>query len=72
MNTKVKCRECGEMILREEAIEYGNEYLCQKCFDDEYVRCYDCNKIIHVCDVVTVNRNRNSERWNWNDYRWVK
>ena len=63
MNTKVKCRECGEMILREEAIEYGNEHLCQKCFDDEYVRCYDCNKIIHVCDVVTVNRNMTNERF---------
>ena len=31
MNTKekVKCRECGKLILREEAIEFDGSYSCE-------------------------------------------
>ena len=46
MNERVKCRECKELILREEAIEYEKEYLCQGCFEDEYTVCGDCGCIV--------------------------
>ena len=63
MNTKVKCRECEEMILREEAYEYGNEFLCEDCFKDSYVLCYDCGRVIHVSDTVSINPNTRNERF---------
>lgn len=32
MNESVKCRECKEMILREEAVEYGKEFIWIELF----------------------------------------
>lgn len=62
MNERVKCRECEEMILREEAIKYGKEFICQDCFDEEYTVCNDCGSIVPTSDTNIINRNRTDER----------
>jgi len=62
MNERVKCRECGEMILREEAIEYEKEFICQDCFDEEYTVCGDCGCIIPISETTVINRSRRTER----------
>lgn len=62
MNESVKCRECGEMILREEAIEYEKEFVCQDCFDEEYTVCSDCGCIVPVSETVVINPDRRSQK----------
>ena len=44
----VKCIECGEYILKDEAIEIHNgDYVCESCRDDYYYTCEDCGEIYH-------------------------
>ena len=62
MITKVKCRHCEELISREEAIQYKDEYLCESCFDEYYAVCSDCGTIIEVSDAVTVDIGRHGEK----------
>lgn len=62
MNKTVKCRECKDLILREEAIEYNNEYLCQSCFDEEYTVCNDCGCVIPNSDTTVINPDRRTEK----------
>ena len=64
MNTKekVKCRECGNFILREEAIEFDGSYYCEDCFYEEYTHCSDCGCIIASSDASVINSGRSTER----------
>ena len=50
------------MILREEAIEYEKEFVCQDCFDEEYTVCSDCGCIVPRIDTTVINPDRNSEK----------
>ena len=61
-NEKVKCRDCERMILREEAIEYDDGYLCESCFGDDYIVCADCGCIVPVSDSNIVSEGHRSER----------
>ena len=65
MNTKeimVTCRDCGKEISINDAIKYGNEYICPDCFESDYVRCQLCGEIFVECDSTTLNPHTNEER----------
>ena len=53
MNETKICANCGaeypidEMFQVENAVEDDTHTLCDHCFDEYYVRCEDCNRIIH-------------------------
>ena len=59
---KVKCRNCGELILRKEAVQYDGEYLCRTCCEDDFYICEDCGAVIPVIEAVVVNRTLSNER----------
>lgn len=47
MNT-IKCEICGKEIPSGEAIYYeaGDYFVCDKCWEDEFVECERCGDII--------------------------
>ena len=61
-NDKVKCRDCERIILREEAIEYDGGYVCDSCFESDYIVCADCGCIIRAVDSNIVSPGRRTER----------
>ncbi len=51
----VKCIECGEYILKDDAIEiYNGDYICESCRDDYYYTCEDCGEIHHQDDMTWI------------------
>lgn len=51
----VKCSDCGEYILKEDAIEtgYGN-LICEYCRDEDYYACEDCGEIYRRNDMTWI------------------
>ena len=43
----VICDHCAERVYEENAVEDDIHTLCDHCFDEYYVRCEDCGRIIH-------------------------
>lgn len=42
----VVCRDCGEVVLRNEASEYGDDtYICPSCLEDNYEICRECGTL---------------------------
>ena len=51
----VKCIECGEYILKDEAIEINNgDYICEFCKEDNYYSCDHCGEIFHRDDLTWI------------------
>ena len=44
---EVEGDHCAERVYEENAVEDDTHTLCDHCFDEYYVRCEDCNRIIH-------------------------
>lgn len=40
----VECAECGERILKEDAVEIDGEWYCESCVDEEFVTCCECGE----------------------------
>lgn len=46
----VKCSDCGEYILKDDAIEtHDGDVICEDCKDNDYFTCEDCGEI-YPCD----------------------
>ena len=43
----VICDHCAERFYEENIVEDDTHTLCEHCFDEYYVRCDDCGRIIH-------------------------
>ena len=41
----ITCRDCGKTILPQYAIAYEDGYICSKCFESGYFRCFDCGGV---------------------------
>ena len=52
----VKCELCDKQIPKDKAIEIRNGvYVCQECFDENFVVCEECGKFLHILyDAVPV------------------
>ena len=59
---KTKCANCGELILREEAVKYEENYFCKECFCDKFCICDDCGAIVSSDNVNRVNSGRHNEK----------
>ena len=58
----VECRDCEKEISIDEAIEYGNEFICSECFESDYGRCEICGEVVEDGNFVTLNRDTSDER----------
>ena len=43
----VICDHCAERVYEGNTVEDDAHIFCDHCFDEYYVRCEDCNRIIH-------------------------
>ena len=59
---KTECRNCGEIISREEAVMYNGEHICERCYADDFCTCENCGDVVSVNEAVIVNRNMSDER----------
>ncbi|HEY4478660.1 MAG TPA: hypothetical protein VI775_02355, partial [Candidatus Paceibacterota bacterium] len=52
MSEKVKCLECEESILKDDAtyVESESGYVCSDCLGDKYFLCFECDKYHHSDD----------------------
>lgn len=51
----VKCEECGDYILKEDAVEiHSGDFICESCLDDNYYSCDDCGEIHHRDDMTWI------------------
>lgn len=51
----VKCIECGEYILKDDAIKtHDGEFICESCKEDNYYTCEDCGELYHQNDLTWI------------------
>ncbi len=62
-NEKVECYNCGEEILREEGYEYKDGYLCEFCYNDDFVLCEDCGSLIKIEDSKVINPHLENKKY---------
>ena len=51
------CSDCGRELEEDEELIYIEEYdkyVCQECFEEHYVECEDCGRIVHEDDIHNV------------------
>lgn len=51
----VKCEDCGDFILKDNAFETHDGFIiCENCKDENYYFCVKCEKLIHCDDAIYI------------------
>ncbi|MBQ8636310.1 amidoligase family protein [bacterium] len=50
----IKCSDCGETILKSDALEVNGNYICHTCEEENYYHCDDCGTIHSQDEIIYI------------------